>query len=107
MQRPLTGRMKRRLHESRLAFNDWFIGLHDAGAMDRSYLLGIAAHLPSGVTEIGMHPARSGPSPGRFEPLPSWRREDELAALTDPDVIAAFRGRADLIRFQDLTRGTG
>ncbi|MBF9235306.1 hopanoid biosynthesis-associated protein HpnK [Microvirga alba] len=107
--RGLTKHMKRHLRQSNLAFNDWFFGLYDAGAMDRSCLLGIATNLPSGVTEIGMHPAVSGSPVSPFAPPAFWRPGDELAALTDSEVVAAFRDRMDtyLIRFQDLSEGAG
>ncbi|MGO4705248.1 hopanoid biosynthesis-associated protein HpnK [Microvirga sp. 2MCAF38] len=102
--RALTGHMKRHLRKSNLAFNDWFFGLNDAGAMDRSCLLGIAANLPPGVTEIGTHPAVGGLPVSPFGPPAFWRPCDELAALIDSEVVAAFKDRIDtrLIRFQDL-----
>ncbi|MGO4571665.1 hopanoid biosynthesis-associated protein HpnK [Microvirga sp. 2TAF3] len=100
----LTMRMRRRLSDSGFVSNDWFFGLNDGGAMDRSRLLGIAAHLPPGITEIGMHPERGGPSGSPFAPPPSWRLADEFAALIDPEVVGVFSRMMDarLVRFQDL-----
>jgi hypothetical protein len=63
----------------------------DGGGFNRDVLLGYLAHLPAGVTEIGLHPAtRSWHSP--FAPPAHWQVAAELAALTDPDVIQACRG---------------
>ena len=59
--------------------------------------------LPPGVSEIGLHPAsRSWPPP--YGPPAHWRVSEELAALIDPDVIAACRRPGiRLAKFSDLT----
>lgn len=100
---PLWGRLRRRLKHAGIGANDWFFGFNDGGAMDRDQLLRTVASLPPGVSEIGLHPASSPPSGPH--PLPAhWRAADELAALTDPDVIEACRA-VRLGRFADLVRG--
>jgi chitin disaccharide deacetylase len=45
-------------------------------------------HLPRGLTEIYLHPATRD---GFDDSAPGYRYADELAALTDPDVIALTR----------------
>ncbi len=83
--------MRRRFRRAGIGCNDWFFGLRGGGRVSRDGLLGMIANLPTGVSEIGMHPA-SGPFAGRNAPPSNWRQSEELAALIDPDVIAACRG---------------
>ena len=55
-----------------------------------SFMLADAlAELPAGVTEFYFHPATSDEVPGG---APGYRYRMELAALTDPTVIAAVAG---------------
>lgn len=58
-------------------------GLAFSGAMTRSRLAGLIANLPEGVTEIYTHPATSSDFAGA---APGYRYEEELAALTSPDL---------------------
>jgi predicted glycoside hydrolase/deacetylase ChbG (UPF0249 family) len=51
--------------------------------MTQSRLQGLIAHLPDGVTEIYTHPATASDFAGA---APGYRYEEELAALTSPDV---------------------
>ena len=44
---------------------------------------GLIAHLPEGVTEIYTHPATSSAFAGA---APGYRYEEELAALTSPEL---------------------
>ncbi|HLX98869.1 MAG TPA: ChbG/HpnK family deacetylase, partial [Roseiarcus sp.] len=53
------------------------------GAMTRSRLAGLIAHLPEGVTEIYAHPATSS---GFVGAAPGYLYEAELKALTSPDL---------------------
>jgi chitin disaccharide deacetylase len=100
--RLLAARMRRVLRRAGVAFNDWFFGKIDGGAVTRERILGIVAQLPPGVTEIGLHPATRSWS-GPHAPPAHWRAADELDGLIDRDVVAACRadGRR-LIRFGDL-----
>jgi hopanoid biosynthesis associated protein HpnK len=103
--RQLAARMRRVLRCAGIAHNDWFFGKADGGAVTRERLLGFIAHLPPGVTEIGLHPA-TRPWSGPHAPPAHWRATDELAALVDPDVIAACRGpRQQHVRVGDLSKG--
>ena len=83
-------RMRRRLQRAGIGCNDWFFGLRDSGAMTRDALLGVLGQLPPGVSEIGAHPATSPPAGAHALPA-HYRVTEELAALIDPDVIAACR----------------
>ena len=51
--------------------------------MTHSRLQGLIAHLPEGVTEIYTHPATASDFAGA---APGYRYEEELAALTSPDL---------------------
>jgi predicted glycoside hydrolase/deacetylase ChbG (UPF0249 family) len=51
--------------------------------MTQSRLQGLIAHMPEGVTEIYTHPATSSDFAGA---APAYRYEEELAALTSPDL---------------------
>jgi predicted glycoside hydrolase/deacetylase ChbG (UPF0249 family) len=51
--------------------------------MTQSRLQGLITHLPEGVTEIYTHPATSS---GFVGAAPGYRYEEELAALTSPDL---------------------
>jgi len=97
---PLWAALKLRLRKAGIGSNDWFFGLNDTGAVVRERMLGFVAELPAGVSEIGLHPA-SGPLEGPFAPPAHYRVTDELAGLTDPDVIEACR-QVRLGRFADL-----
>jgi len=63
-------------------------GLAWSGAMSESRLACILRHLPSGLSEIYLHPAISNDFPGA---APGYRYDEELAALMAPSVFAALR----------------
>lgn len=71
---------------------DQVFGLAWSGAMTHARLKGLIEHLPSGVSEIYLHPATDD----RFEgAAPGYRYAAELAALIHPEVARAAR-RPDL-----------
>jgi chitin disaccharide deacetylase len=72
-----------RLKRAGIAAPDQVFGLSWSGAMTHSRLAGLIAHLPDGVTEIYTHPATS---PGFVGSAPGYRYEEELAALTSPEL---------------------
>jgi hypothetical protein len=51
--------------------------------MTQTRLVGLIANLPEGVTEIYTHPASASDFAGA---APGYRYEEELAALTSPDL---------------------
>ena len=102
--RVLAARMRRVLRRAGIACNDWFFGKNDGGTVTPERLLAFIVHLPPGVTEIGLHPA-TRPWTGPHAPPAHWRGADELAALVDPDVVAACRApKQRLVRFGDLSK---
>jgi hypothetical protein len=88
--------------------NDRIFGVAASGAMDEEKLLAILARLPTGVTEIYLHPAvRSGPAIAGS--MTGYRHADELAALLSPRVRAAIAaggfghgGYTDIVRADRL-----
>jgi hopanoid biosynthesis associated protein HpnK len=76
-----------RLRRAGVATPDQVFGLAWSGAMTRSRLAGLIAHLPDGVTEIYTHPATS---PGFAGAAPGYLYEEEFEALTSPDVRRLF-----------------
>jgi chitin disaccharide deacetylase len=77
--------LRRRVRAAGLNMTDQLFGLEWSGQMTKYRLLELIRRLPSGVSEIYLHPA-TGPYVGG---APSYRYRDELAALIDPEVIAA------------------
>jgi hopanoid biosynthesis associated protein HpnK len=82
---PLFARMRARCRRAGVPFNDYVFGMNDTGRMTTDVVLRLLSALPPGVTEMYFHPA--APVAG----APSDPRERELAALTDPAVVAALR----------------
>ena len=70
--------------------------------MTTARLLGLIRILPDGLSEIYLHPFDRGRLPGSAA---GYRYEDELAALVDPEVVAAAkdRGYPVLGRFAEFT----
>jgi hypothetical protein len=68
--------------------NDRVFGVACSGGLDRTTLLSILKRLPTGVTEIYLHPAVATASP-LSESMSTYRHSDELAALLDPEVLQA------------------
>ncbi len=85
-----TGWLRRAARAAGLAAADHCFGLRWSGGMTRERLLRLAPLLPPGVTEIYTHPAAfADPLLSRL--MPDYRPQDELAALVDPAVGAAYR----------------
>ena len=81
--------MRRRLRRLGIRHNDYLFGLARSGAMDETALLRLLRCLPDGVSEIYFHPATAR-TPELARRMPSYRHEDELAALLSPAVKACF-----------------
>jgi hopanoid biosynthesis associated protein HpnK len=83
-----------------LKVNDHVFGIAWSGAMTADRLLLLSKHLPEGVSELYFHPA------SRRDPLldtlmPNYGHEEELAALCNQSVRAAFQD-FDRIGYGDL-----
>ena len=83
---PLARLQRTRLKRAGLSAPDQVFGLAWSGAMTQTRLAGLIAHLPEGVTEIYTHPATARGFAGAAA---GYRYEEELAALTAPEVVAA------------------
>lgn len=85
----LARRAKHKLRAARRAFPDALFGLHQSGQVDERYLLYLLPQLPPGITELYCHPAVF-PCPEVTRWTPTYRRADELAALTSQNVRRAI-----------------
>lgn len=92
-------RLARRLRHGGLRTPDAVFGLRWTGHLTTARLLALIPLLPPGLVEIYAHPATADTYPGH---APRAAHRAELAALTDPRVIAAVAasGRR-LARFAD------
>ncbi len=89
-----------RLRRAGLTTPDQVFGLRWSGAMTTRRLRGLIENLPTGLTEIYLHPATANAYPSS---APGYRYVEELAALTAPEVIAAVeRSRAGAGGFMTL-----
>ncbi len=99
---PLTLTMRLQALAAGVSVNDRFFGKTDDGFITEDLLVSLAENLPSGVTELGLHPATETWG-GAHSPPAHWRQADELSALTSPRVRAAIERRGiALIRWADL-----
>ncbi len=80
---PLARIQRARLRRAGVKTPDQVFGLAWSGAMTSSRLGGLIAHLPEGVTEIYTHPAMASGFAGA---APGYRYEEELSALTSPEL---------------------
>jgi chitin disaccharide deacetylase len=86
---PWLALMKRRLRAAGIPYNDHVFGIANSGHMNEARLLKILARLPSGVSEVYLHPAtRSGTAIAAS--MNGYLHRDELAALMSPQVRAAM-----------------
>ena len=93
---------EKKLRHARIPYPDHLFGLHQSGAMDESYLLGLLPRLQAGVTELYSHPAFL-PCPEVEQWTPSYRRDVELAALTSPAVREmAVKEHIQFVNYHDL-----
>lgn len=83
--------LRRQARTAGLAVNDHVFGLAWSGAVTEARLLRLAPHLPSGVSEIYVHPAsRRDLLIDRL--MPDYQHEAELHALRSEEVRAAYSG---------------
>ena len=92
--------LRRQARRVGLVVNDHVFGIAWSGAMTSDRLLRLAPRLPEGVSEIYFHPAKR--RCGLLDRLmPAYAHEEELAALCNPAVRAAFQD-FDRIGYGDL-----
>jgi hopanoid biosynthesis associated protein HpnK len=85
---PWVALMKARLRASGILHNDQVFGIASTGKLDEATLIDILAKLPSGVTEIYLHPATDTRQPISAS-MSDYRHSAELAALLSGRVAAA------------------
>jgi chitin disaccharide deacetylase len=107
---PWLALMRWRLRSAGIACNDQIYGVADSGRMTQQRLLAILSRLPTGVTEIYLHPAtQSGALIATS--MGNYRHADELAALMSPQVRATLAAltAADVVcgGYSDLSRVFG
>jgi hopanoid biosynthesis associated protein HpnK len=85
---PWTALLRAKYARAGLLVPGQVFGLAWSGAMTEPRLAGILHHLPSGLSEIYLHPATSNSFAGA---VPGYRYVDEFVALTAPSVLAAAR----------------
>lgn len=92
-------RLSLRLRRAGIQTPDAVFGLRWTGHLTRARLLALIPMLPPGIVEVYAHPATRDTFPGH---APTATHRAELAALTDPEVVAAVSasGRR-LARFSD------
>ena len=94
-----------RLQRAGVRTADQVFGLRWSGAITPARLRGLITNLPDGLSEIYTHPATAS---GFVGAAPDYRYTDELAALTDPRVVAAVaEGGIELGGFSDFRRVPG
>jgi len=97
---PFARLLRWRLRSQRVRIPDAVFGLAWSGAMHAERLRGLIGNLPSRLSEIYLHPASGGGFEGAAA---GYRYADELAALTDRNVLAASaRGDIRLGGFADF-----
>ncbi len=100
--RRLARHAEKKLAGAGLVWPDALFGLHQSGAVDEPYLLGLLPRLQAGVTELYCHPAFL-PCPEARRWTPGYRRDLELAALTSRAVRHLLhRQDIELIGYRDL-----
>lgn len=92
--------MRARYRRAGVAMADAVFGLAWSGAMSAERVAGIVSHLPSGLSEIYLHPATAGGFDGAAQ---GYDYPGELAALLSPAVKAAIGQRGATVGgFSDL-----
>jgi hopanoid biosynthesis associated protein HpnK len=86
---PFIELMKYRIRAAGIFRNDCVFGIARSGAMDEAMFLSVLSGLPSGVTEIYLHPA-SHAKGGIASSMAGYRHADELAALLSVRVRSAM-----------------
>jgi len=103
----LASRAEQKLRASDIVFPDALFGLHQSGALDEAYLLGLLPRLQMGTTELYCHPAFL-PCPAVQRWAPTYQRDTELAALTSSAVQHSVREQnIQLIGYRDLYQDSG
>lgn len=103
---PWLALMRLRARRAGLVYNDYALGVNDAGAMNEARVLQMLERLPDGTTEIFFHPA-TGPFAGADRGTEGYQWAAELAALTSSAVRTAIaRAGIESVTYSELSHGS-
>lgn len=103
----LAGKCRDILLRSSIKSADHFRGFFDGGSLTKSRLLSILLKLKPGITELMCHPGYNYDGVSFLQPAEGWNYlwEEELKALTDPEVMECIA--ANGIKLCSFSSGTG
>jgi len=103
LMRLMNGRFRTALTLHHCRSTDWFAGFKLTGSYRSSDLISVIRALPEGVTEFMCHPGRCGDDLRAARTRLKESREEELRALTAPEVRAALaEAGVTLVSYRDL-----
>jgi predicted glycoside hydrolase/deacetylase ChbG (UPF0249 family) len=103
LMRLMSGRFRSALARHHCRSTDWFAGFKLTGSYDSEDLINMIRALPEGVTEFMCHPGRCGDDLRAARTRLKESREQELRALTAPDVRTALADAGvELVSYRDL-----
>ncbi len=101
--RTMSGRFRTALGRHDCRSTDWFAGFRITGRYRAGDLVALIRSLPEGVTEFMCHPGRCGEELRLARTRLKDSREEELRALTAPEVRAALHENGvQLVNFREL-----
>jgi predicted glycoside hydrolase/deacetylase ChbG (UPF0249 family) len=100
----MSGRFGSALARHHCRSTDWFAGFRLTGRYRSGDLAELIRALPEGVTEFMCHPGRCGDELRSARTRLKESREEELRALTSPEVRAVLaEAGVKLVSFRDLS----
>jgi predicted glycoside hydrolase/deacetylase ChbG (UPF0249 family) len=103
LMRLMSGRFHAELGRHHCRSTDWFAGFKLTGSYGSKDLISVIRALPEGVTEFMCHPGRCGDDLRSARTRLKGSREEELRALTAPEVRAALaEAGVKLVSYRDL-----
>jgi hopanoid biosynthesis associated protein HpnK len=103
---PWLNRLRRRSAKFGVRHNDVLFGLYDSGTLSTEKLVRILAHVPDGVTELMMHPAKDASDTTSKKKISPG--QEEFRALTHPRVTRSIeRFGLTLTSFAELAANCG
>ena len=103
LMRLMSGRFRSALLRHHCRSTDWFAGFKLTGSYGSEDLINVIRALPEGVTEFMCHPGRCGDDLRAARTRLKESREQELRALTAPEVRVALADTGvKLVSYRDL-----
>jgi len=104
LMRSMNGRFRSSLTRHHCRSTDWFAGFRLTGRYRSGDLVEVIHALPEGVTEFMCHPGRCGDDLRAARTRLKESREEELRALTAPEVRTALaEAGVKLVSYRELT----